>query len=125
MGADEQAFHRLTFLPLPLAPLLRRAVEGANFSPAWRLALGSQTARLFSQPLPVRPPREAHIHTLTERELEVLQCLERRLTNDEIGQELFISTITARNHVGHVCSKLGVSGRRAAVTAAREQGLLD
>ncbi len=124
LAADERAFHRLTYLPLPLAPLLRRAVEGANFSPANRMALELQTARLFAQPSPVKTGRAGNVHKLTERELDVLQCLERRLTNDEIGQELFISTITARNHVGHICSKLGVSGRRAAVMAAREQGLL-
>jgi LuxR family maltose regulon positive regulatory protein len=124
LAAGEQSFHRLAFLPLPLGPLLRRAIEGASFSPAQRIALDVQTARLFAQPTPVSPRRASSVHTLTERELEVLQCLERRLTNDEIGQELFISTITARNHVGHICSKLGVSGRRAAVTAARAQGLL-
>lgn len=123
-GAAELAFHRLAFLPLPLGPLLRRASDAANLSPAARAALESQAARRLAPARPPRIRRAASPHTLTRRELEVLDCLARRLTNDEISAELFISTITARNHVSHVCSKLGVAGRRAAVVAAREQGLI-
>lgn len=124
-AAGEQAFHRLSFLPLPLPPLLRRALEAANLPPATQAALKLQAARHFAQPAPARTRRTPSVHDLTDRELQVLHCLARRLTNEEIGAELFISAITARNHVGHICSKLGVSGRRAAVTMAREQGLLD
>ena len=123
-GAEELAFHRLTFLPLPLGPLLRRASDGCTLSPAARSALETQVARHFVPSQPTKVRRTANVHALTERELDVLECLTRRLTNDEIGEELFISTITARNHVSHVCSKLGVTGRRAAVVAAREQGLI-
>ena len=61
---------------------------------------------------------------LTERELEVIRLLARRLTNNEIGEELFISPITVKNHIAHITEKLGVSGRRAAVERAGELGLL-
>lgn len=123
-GAEELAFHRLVFLPLPLGPLLRRALDAANLLAAARAALEVQAARHLTPAQPARVRRADTVHTLTGRELEVLDCLARRLTNDEIGAELFISTITARNHVSHVCSKLGATGRRAAVVAAREQGLI-
>lgn len=124
MAADEQAFHRLTFLPLPLAPLLRRAVERANFSSSRRIALESQTARLFSQPAPATVQRTANTHALTEREVEVLRFLSLRLTNNEIGEKLYISPVTAKNHIAHISEKLGVSGRRAVVQRATELGLL-
>ena len=60
---------------------------------------------------------------LTERELDVMRLLARRLTNNEIGEELFISPITVKNHIAHITEKLGVSGRRAAVERAGELGL--
>ena len=61
---------------------------------------------------------------LTERELDVMRLLARRLTNNEIGEELFISPITVKNHIAHITEKLGVSGRRAAVERAGELGLV-
>jgi ATP/maltotriose-dependent transcriptional regulator MalT len=64
-------------------------------------------------------------HTsLSEREQQVLLCLSQRLTNNEIGDELYISPITVKNHIAHISEKLGVSGRRAAVQRASELGLL-
>ena len=61
---------------------------------------------------------------LTEREIEVVRLLAFRLTNNEIGEELFISPITVKNHIANITDKLGVSGRRAAVERAGELGLL-
>ncbi len=61
---------------------------------------------------------------LTERELDVMGLLARRLTNNEIGEELFISPITVKNHIANISEKLGVSGRRAAVERAGELGLV-
>ena len=55
----------------------------------------------------------------------MLLFLARRLTNNEIGEELFISPITVKNHIDHIAEKLGVSGRRAAVARAGELGLFD
>ena len=54
----------------------------------------------------------------------MLRCLALRLTNNEIGEELFISPITVKNHIAHITDKLGVSGRRAAVERAGELGLV-
>jgi ATP/maltotriose-dependent transcriptional regulator MalT len=54
-----------------------------------------------------------------------LSCLARRLTNDEIGAELYISPITVKHHVANISSKLAVSGRRAATARARELGLIE
>lgn len=57
---------------------------------------------------------------LTRREREILGLLCQRLTNPEIAAALFISPITARNHVANVLAKLGAANRReAAAIAAR------
>ncbi|MFN8663093.1 MAG: LuxR C-terminal-related transcriptional regulator [Thermomicrobiales bacterium] len=64
------------------------------------------------------------VSPLTEREREVMHLLARRLTNTEIGDQLFISPITVKNHVAHICDKLGRLKRRAAVQRAEALGLL-
>ncbi|MBK8048009.1 MAG: hypothetical protein IPK16_13260 [Anaerolineales bacterium] len=50
--------------------------------------------------------------------------LERRLSNKEIGEILFISPLTVKRHTITIYQKLHVDNRRAAVAAARTLGLL-
>ena len=50
--------------------------------------------------------------------------LGQRRTDREIAEELVVSTVTVRTHIDHLAEKLGVRGRRAIVTRAREMGLL-
>ncbi len=64
------------------------------------------------------------IEPLTRRELEILRLLADRLSNKEIAAELFISPVTVKRHAHNLYQKLGVHGRRAAVTRAAEIGLL-
>ena len=61
---------------------------------------------------------------LTERELQVLRLLDSELTGPEIARQLFVSHNTLRTHTKHIFTKLDVTTRRAAVTQARERGLL-
>jgi DNA-binding CsgD family transcriptional regulator len=62
---------------------------------------------------------------ITAREFEVLELLARGWTNRQIAETLFISEKTARVHVSHLLSKLGVPTRGAAVDIAHRHGLLD
>jgi DNA-binding NarL/FixJ family response regulator len=62
---------------------------------------------------------------LTERELDVLRCVARGLSNAEIGAELFIGEATVKTHLLRAFDKLQVSDRTAAVTAAYRLGLID
>ena len=61
---------------------------------------------------------------LSDRELQVLRLLGSELTGPEIARELFVSHNTIRTHTKHIYTKLDVSSRRAAVSRARERGLL-
>jgi DNA-binding NarL/FixJ family response regulator len=61
---------------------------------------------------------------LTPREVEVLRCVARGLSNAEIGRELFIGEATVKTHLLRVFAKLGVGDRTRAVTVAMELGVL-
>jgi DNA-binding NarL/FixJ family response regulator len=62
---------------------------------------------------------------LTRREREVLALLAAGGNNKSIGQALYISPQTARTHVQHVLSKLGVHSRLAAAAFAMQDGVRD
>jgi len=61
---------------------------------------------------------------LTPREVEVLRCVARGLSNAQIGRELFIGEATVKTHLLRVFAKLGVGDRTRAVTVAMELGVL-
>lgn len=69
-----------------------------------------------------RPPLGRKPH-LTRRELQVVELLERGLSNKEIAQALAISVPTVKNHIHAILKKLAVRRRAQAVAKARE--LLD
>lgn len=61
--------------------------------------------------------------TITARERDVLTLLVTGLTNRQIAERLKVSQHTVHRHVANVFTKLGVSSRTAAVTAALQLGV--
>jgi len=72
-------------------------------------------------------PRRPHprLHTLTEREREVVALVAEGLSNDEIAARLVISPATARTHVSRAMLKLGARDRAQLVVFAYRSGLAD
>ena len=69
--------------------------------------------------------RSALVEPLSERELSVLRFLPSRMSNREIGAELFVSLNTVKSHLKTIYRKLDVEGRDDAVRRARQLGLLN
>ena len=128
LAAPERIVQRFAYLGPGLQPLLRRAAHDPAVAAHARLVLKVAESVAACQRGAAAPPARAAAplpSPLSAREREVLHCLARRLTNDEIGDELYISPVTVKHHVANLSGKLGASGRRSAVTRAIELGLLD
>ena len=61
---------------------------------------------------------------LTRKELQVLSELAQHYSNREIAEHLHVSSATIKTHLSSIYGKLGVGGRREAVVAGVERGLL-
>ncbi len=57
--------------------------------------------------------------TLTEREHQVLQLVQRKFSNKEIGAALLVSESTVKFHLANIYGKLGVRSRQSAVELAQ------
>jgi two-component system, NarL family, response regulator DegU len=62
------------------------------------------------------------LHLLTRRECEVLQMLADGKSNRGIGEALFISEKTVKNHVSNILQKMNVNDRTQAVVEAIKNG---
>jgi RNA polymerase sigma factor (sigma-70 family) len=65
-------------------------------------------------------PEQTALSGLSPREHEILELIGEGMTNRQIGQRLFLSEKTVKNHISRLLSKLGVERRvQAAVLATR------
>jgi NarL family two-component system response regulator LiaR len=66
----------------------------------------------------------APVDQLTRRELDVLRCIARGMSNEEIAQDLSITVWTVSSHVHNLLEKLNLSNRTQAALYAIEIGLV-
>ena len=64
------------------------------------------------------------VEPLSPRELEVLQLISKGLSNQEIGNKLFLALDTVKGHNRRIFEKLQVNHRTEAIARARELGLI-
>jgi len=85
----------------------------------------SVTRRLIDEfskrPALISPER---LSELTEREREVLVCIAKGLSNQELAHQLFIADNTVKTHVKRILTKLGARDRAQAIVIAYESGLM-
>jgi DNA-binding NarL/FixJ family response regulator len=102
-----------------LVAAIRVVAEGGSmFAP-------SVTRRLveeFARRAPAATPPS--LGELTAKELEVLTCVARGLTNAEIASSLYITENTVKTHVARILMKLDLRDRVQAVVLAYECGLV-
>ncbi|PKG22109.1 response regulator [Niallia nealsonii] len=75
----------------------------------------------YVQTIEIRRP----LHLLTRRECEVLQLLADGKSNRGIGEALFISEKTVKNHVSNILQKMNVNDRTQAVVVAIKNGWVE
>ncbi|WP_203553927.1 response regulator transcription factor [Bacillus sp. B15-48] len=78
---------------------------------------GQATGSMMSA-IEIRRP----LHLLTRRECEVLQLLTDGKSNRGIGEALYISEKTVKNHVSNILQKMNVNDRTQAVVVAIKNG---
>lgn len=76
---------------------------------------------VYVQQVEIRRP----LHLLTRRECEVLQLLADGKSNRGIGEALFISEKTVKNHVSNILQKMNVNDRTQAVVVAIKNGWVE
>jgi DNA-binding NarL/FixJ family response regulator len=129
-GLDEYLFDALRY---GASGFLVKDTRPANLVEAVRVVAAgdslispSMTRRLIEEfatnAKPSRPAKELDV--LTDREREVLALVAGGLTNDEIGQRLYLSPATARTHVSRIMTKLAARDRTQLAVLAYETGLV-
>jgi DNA-binding NarL/FixJ family response regulator len=74
--------------------------------------------------VPPRAPRGLSPHELTPREVQVLRAISEGKSNNQIGQELFLSEDTIKTHARRIFRKLGAKDRAEAVAQGFRQGII-
>ena len=103
--------------PLDLIRAIRDAADGHS-------SLNSTVARRLLRELSTDSDALAPREPLSAREIEVLKLVARGLTNERIGETLFISEATVRTHVSHILGKLGLTNRTQAALWALREGMV-
>jgi DNA-binding NarL/FixJ family response regulator len=101
-----------------------RAVAGGQslISPAMATKLLTEFASLVKKD---DERSQVPMPKLTERELDVLRLVSRGMNNRDIGQQLFISENTVKNHVRNILDKLQLHSRMEAVVYAVREKLFE
>ncbi|CDO08826.1 two-component system response regulator [Mycolicibacterium cosmeticum] len=100
---------------------VRAVAQGNSYlDPAVTSRVLSTYRQVTAGPAAERPA----VTGLTGRELDVLTLIGRGRSNAEIADELFISGVTVKSHIGRIFDKLGLRDRAAAIVYAYDHGIV-
>ena len=108
----------------PMPVLVTALSDVANVGAAVSPQMGGKLFDAVQQLLRTRDVVVARRPTLTGREVEILEHVAQGETSREIGERLFISENTVKNHVRNILDKLGLHSRSEAVVYAIREGLI-
>jgi len=104
-------------IPEHLVEAVRSAAKGQAY-------LHPSVARLLVEDYRRRPTTQPGMEGLTEREIEVLQCIADGQTGRAVGQQLNISAHTVERHRANLMSKLGLRSKADLIKYAIRRGLI-
>lgn len=85
-------------------------------------AVTARVLTTYRSATPALPP--ADVAQLTSRERDVLVLIAKGHTNSEIAENLFISGLTVKTHIGRIFHKLDLRDRAAAIVYAYEHQIV-
>lgn len=103
---------------------IRQIVVGSRLSVQATLESGITMLEEILEDLRERQESLELTTPLTRRELEVLACVARGLSDKEIAEELAISPRTSMTHMSNIMGKLKVKNRSAAASKGARLGLI-
>jgi len=101
---------------------LLKAADAEQIEAAVRAVAAGGT--LFPTEITLKLAESVAHPKLTNRELEVLQCIANGRSNKEIGSILYISEATVKGHVRSILTKLEAMGRAEGIAIATKRGLI-
>jgi DNA-binding NarL/FixJ family response regulator len=112
--------------PQELLSIIRQVASGNYLINDRVMAKPHVATRILSQFREQAASEDDHMNSLfaplTSREIEILDCIARGLSNKEIAGDLNISSQTVKNHITSILKKLQVDDRTRAVMYAIKQG---
>ncbi|MCX6396943.1 MAG: response regulator transcription factor [Propionibacteriales bacterium] len=104
---------------------LIRAVRAVAAGDSWLdPAVTGRVLSSYRQSAPAAGAAADGHEVLTARELEVLCLMGAGRSNSEIAEDLFISELTVKSHIGRIFTKLNLRDRPAAIVYAYDNGLV-
>lgn len=111
LGAGASAFISKASPTDDAITIVAQAVEGTLIKGTWLSARGLADSSALTR------------IALTERQVQVLSMICQGMSNREIADQLGITEITAKSHVGGIFRELHVASRTQAVLVAQKLGL--
>ncbi|MFE4499571.1 response regulator [Rhodococcus sp. NPDC056743] len=98
---------------------------GTPISPSLLGSLTREFGRRSTVAIENAQPDGVTANALTSRESEIVQCLARGMSNEEISNELRIEVSTIKSHLGRISNKIGTKSRLQTAIWAYKQGVVE
>ncbi len=112
---------------LAMLPLLNEAMKKEvrpDYTGSLLEVFAKNASNIKQESSEIKSSPHSLLEPLSKRELEILRLVAQGLSNQEIGQQLFIALDTVKGHNRNLFAKLGVQRRTEAVSRAHELGII-